>query len=181
MQRLFVAIPIPADTRQRLAFMSNGVPGARWVNPESLHLTLRFIGEVDNRWADDIHAALSAIEAPAFDLTLAGVGHWESKGRARAIWAGVERNPALQHLRDKIETAMVRLGLAPEGRKFSPHVTLARLSDSPAQRVLAYIADYNLFRAEPFRVESFILFSSFLSHNGAIYTPEAEYALNHAR
>jgi 2'-5' RNA ligase len=177
MPRLFVAIALPEGVRQHLGLLSGGVPGARWVDPENLHLTLRFIGEVDGGWADDIGAARSGISAKPFDLTLAGIGHWGTRERATTLWAGVEKNPGLSHLHDKIESTLVRLGLEPEGRKFSPHVTLARLSGSPDSRVAKFIADHNLFRLPPFRVTAFTLFSSFLSRGGAIYTPEADYAL----
>lgn len=177
MPRLFVAIPLPDRVRQHLGLLSGGVPGARWVDPGNLHLTLRFIGEVDGGWAEDIMAALGGVVARPFDMTLAGVGHWGTRERATVIWAGVEKTPGLIHLHDKIESAMVRLGLEPEGRKFAPHVALARLNGSPATRVAKFIADHNLFRLPPFRVTAFTLFSSFLSRGGAIYTPEADYAL----
>ncbi len=175
--RLFVGLPLPDDLRQTLAALSAGVPGARWVDPEMLHLTLRFIGEVDRGWFDDIDAALQGVTTPAFELSLAGVGHWERKGKATTLWVGVEKNPALTRLRDKIESAMVRLGLEPEGRKFAPHVTLARLSDAAPIRVADFLGRHALFRSPPIAVESFTLFSSFLSHGGAIYTAEAEYPL----
>ena len=177
MPRLFVALPLPEDVRRRLGLLAGGVPGARWVDPEKLHLTLRFIGEVDGGWAEDIISALAGVSAKPFELTLAGVGHWGTKERANALWAGVEKNPGLTHLQSKIESALVRLGLEPEGRKFAPHVTLARLSGSPDSRVAKFIADHNLFRLPPFPVTAFTLFSSFLSRGGAIYTPEVEYAL----
>jgi 2'-5' RNA ligase len=154
-----------------------GVPGARWVQPEMMHLTLRFIGEVDRGWFDDIDAALQSITTPAFELRLAGVGHWERKGKATQLWVGVEKSPPLMRLRDKIESSLVRLGLEPEGRKFSPHVTLARLNDTTPGRVAHFLGAHGLFRAGPLAVESFTLFSSFLSHTGAIYTAEAEYPL----
>jgi 2'-5' RNA ligase len=177
MLRLFVAIALPEGVRQHLGLLAGGVPGARWVDPENLHLTLRFIGEVDGGCADDIGAALGGVVARPFELTLAGIGHWGTRERATELWAGVEKNPGLSHLHDKIESAMVRLGLEPEARKFSPHVTLARLSGSPDSRVAKFIADNNLFRLPPFPVRTFTLFSSFLSRGGAIYTPEADYAL----
>jgi 2'-5' RNA ligase len=177
MARLFVALDLPDQVRLRLQILSGGVPGAAWVRPESLHLTLRFIGEVDSGWGQDIDAALAGISRAGFDLALAGVGCWESKGRAKALWVGVDRNPALSHLQAKIESALVRLGLEPEPRKFAPHVTLARLKDAPVGRVGAFLADRALFRLEPFPVERFVLHSSFLSRSGAIYTPEATYPL----
>ena len=177
MPRLFVALELPEQVRLRLQILSSGVPGANWVRPESLHLTLRFVGEVDSGWGQDIDTALAGISAPGFDLSLAGVGCWESKGRASALWVGVDKNPALTHLQAKIESALVRLGLEPEPRKFAPHVTLARLKDAPAARVGAFLSDHALFRLPSFEVEQFVLFSSFLSRSGAIYTPEVTYPL----
>jgi len=177
MTRLFVGLVLPEQVRLRLQILSGGVPGAAWVRPESLHLTLRFIGEVDGGTGRDIDEALLGISAPGFDLTLAGVGFWEAKGRASALWVGIDKNPALLHLQAKIESALVRLGLEPEPRKFSPHVTLARLKEPAMARVGMFLSAHNLFRLPHFAVENFVLFSSFLSRSGAIYTPEATYDL----
>ncbi len=180
MIRLFVAVPLPEDARARLAGLCAGVRGAKWVAPENLHLTLRFIGEVDEETAADIDAALSKVRAPAFEVTLEGVGHFGSRKRARALWAGVADNSRLGHLHDKVEAALVRARLEPEGRKFSPHVTLARFKNTSARRVTAFVAQHGLFRAGPFPVGAFTLYSSFLSKGGAIYAPEAAYPLEPA-
>src|SRR5258708_16753027 len=123
MLRLFVGIALPPETKLRLSLISAGVPGARWVDPGNYHVTLRFIGEVDEGMAGDIDAALARIHAKPFDLVLTGVGQFGD----RMLWAGVEKNPALLHLRDKVESALVRLGPEPEPRPCLPHVTLARL------------------------------------------------------
>ena len=180
MIRLFVAIELPEDVRERLAALCSGVLGARWVARENMHISLRFIGEVDEARSEDIALALSAVSAPAFDLSLGGVGRFGNGSAARVLWAEVEKNPALFHLQGKVESALVRAGLDPEGRKFAPHVTLARLKGAPRSRVEAFIADNGLFRARTFAVERFVLFSSFLSRSGAIYTPEAVYPLHQA-
>ena len=177
MIRLFVAIPLPPDLRQRLAFMGGGIPGARWVAPENLHLTLRFIGEVDEGLMEDIDAALLGVEAPSFELVLAGIGHWETRGSATAVWAGVEKSPDLLHLHDRVEAALVRAGLPPEPRKFAPHVTLARLKKPPATRVGDFLREYGDFRAPPVAVEGFALYSSLLTAAGPIYREEAFYPL----
>src|SRR5215469_16456380 len=103
--RLFVAIPIPDVVAQGLLFMQSGVPGARWQTRDQLHLTLRFVGEVDGRDADAIHDALYAISAPSFTLTLKGVGEFGGK-KPHALWAGVQTSEALLHLQRKIETAL---------------------------------------------------------------------------
>src|SRR5690242_13145374 len=126
MLRLFVGIALPPQLKLRLSLLASGVPGARWVDPGNMHLTLRFIGEVDEGVASDIDAALARIRAPRFAVTLTGIGHFGGAA-PRLLWAGVESNAALFHLRDKIEAAVVRAGLAAETRRFSPHVTLARL------------------------------------------------------
>src|ERR1700722_13094328 len=106
MLRLFVGIGLTPELRLRLSTLCNGVPGARWVDAGNLHVTLRFIGEVDEGAASDIDEALQQIRAPRFSLALAGVGHFGM----RMLWAGVDRNPALFHLQDKVESAIVRLG-----------------------------------------------------------------------
>jgi 2'-5' RNA ligase len=175
--RLFVAIELPDTTRQDLALLMNGLPGAKWTAPENLHVTLRFVGEVDGREAQDLDDALSAIRAPAFTLSLAGIGKFGEGRNSRSLWVGVEPNPALVHLRDKVESAAVRAGQPPERRKFKPHVSLARFKGVSGPRMQDYLARHGLYRASPFEVRQFTLFSSFLSHNGAIHRPEASYEL----
>lgn len=175
--RLFVAIPLPETQRLQLGALANGLPGAKWVRPENFHLTLRFLGELDGQQGSDIDMALEAIRSPAFDLTLEGVSHFGEGRKLRSLWAGVSANGDLVRLHDKIEQAVIRAGLPPEGRKFKPHVTLARFKSNPGGKLHDYIADHSLFRAPPFRVEAFTLYSSFLSAGGAIYRPEAEYPL----
>ncbi len=100
---LFVGVGLPADIRMRLSALGAGVPGARWVPPENLHLTLRFIGEVTETDAEDIHDTLLSVRTKAFDIALSGVGHFESKGQVHTLWAGIEKNPELTALRDRIE------------------------------------------------------------------------------
>jgi 2'-5' RNA ligase len=176
--RLFVALDMPWSVREQLAALSGtGIPGARWVPPENYHLTLRFIGAIPGHVARDVDGALLAIRARGFALTLTGMGTFAKGGVSNALWVGVERTPALDHLRNKIETALQRCGLEPERRKFQPHVTLARL-DNPAEgKVAAFVQAHNLFRTEPIPVEHFTLFSSLLNKDHAVYTPEVEYEL----
>lgn len=177
MIRLFVALDLPDDVRRRLAGLGGGVPGARWTEPESLHLTLRFIGEVPEDQATDIDAALAEIQAPGFDLTLDGVGVYGSGRNARVLWAGVERNEALGHLQAKVESALVRTGLPAEERRFSPHVTLARLKDASHDRIARFLGERGLFRAGPFPVDHFTLYRSHLGKTAAVYEAVGEYGL----
>lgn len=177
MIRLFVAIDFPDDVRERLAGLAGGVPGARWTDPSSLHLTLRFIGEVPDDTADDVDAVLSDIEAPGFDLTLGGVGMFGSNRSPRVLWAGVGRSEPLMHLQGKVESALVRCGLPAEERKFSPHVTLARLKDAPRERIGRFLEEHGLFHAGAFRVDHFTLYRSLLGKGGAVYEALRKYPL----
>jgi 2'-5' RNA ligase len=178
--RLFVALTLPEDIRQRLSGLANGLPGARWVKPENLHLTLRFLGEVDNLAAADVDDALAKIQCPGFDLGLNGIGHFGEGRKLRALWVGVDASAELLRLREKIEQALIRVGLPPEPRKFKPHITLARFKRNPGARLQTYLADHNLLRAGPIAMESFELYSSFTSAGGAIYRVEASYPLEPA-
>lgn len=180
MIRLFVAIDLPEAVKASLARLGGGVPGAKWVSIENLHLTMRFIGEVDEDAAGDIAAALDQIRAPAFDLTLSGVGQFASRRAPRVLWVGVEKNQSLVHLNAKVESTLVRCGIAPDGRRFSPHVTLARLRGASRPRINSFVATNAMFTAGPVPVDSFILFSSFLGRGGAIHRPEAVYPLDAA-
>ena len=176
MIRLFTAIELPQEVREALSRMQNGVPGARWAEPSVMHLTLRFVGEVDENVAHDIDSVLTAIRAPAFELKLQGVGEFGGKS-PRALWAGFARSQPLERLVQKIESVLQRIGLPAETRKFSPHVTLARLRDSPRGKIAEFIARNNLFAAGPFAVSSYTLFSSHFGGEGPRYVPERIYAL----
>ena len=176
--RLFVALELPWVLRERLSLMAGSrIPGARWVSPENYHLTLRFIGETPAHRAEDIDLGLSAIRARGFSLTLAGVGAFTKGGRVNSLWVGVERNPLLDHLRNKIKTALQRVGLDPERQRFTPHITLARLDHAMEDRLAGFVQANNLFRAEPIAVDHFTLFSSQPGKEQPVYTAEMEYAL----
>jgi RNA 2',3'-cyclic 3'-phosphodiesterase len=173
MLRLFVGIGLPPDLKLRISLLCTGVPEARWVDAGNFHLTLRFIGEVDEGVASDIDAALLRLSAPRFSLTLAGVGQFGT----RMLWVGVEKNPALLQLQAKVESALQRAGVPPEGRRYTPHVTLARLRQPLGPRVPAFLAEHALFRAPSFDVDRISLIASYLTKNGAIYEDQADYPL----
>lgn len=177
MIRLFVALPIPDDVRESLRIVSNGLPGARWVPPENLHLTLRFIGEIDHALAHDVHDALLRIDAPEFEIALEGFDWFGSKARPATLYARVAKSDPLIHLQRKVESAVVRAGLKPESRKFCPHVTVARLKSTNVPSVERYVRERHAPGPHRFDVDRFVLYSSFLSHTGSIYEAEAEYPL----
>jgi len=177
MIRLFVAIELPADLKQRIEPICSGVEGARWVGEDNMHLTLRFIGEVGEENLDDIVGALAQVNGTRFPLEVTGAGHFESRRRVRTLWLGVAKQPALFALQERIESALVHAGLPPEGRKFSAHLTLARLKGTRPARVRDWLAANSLFRTAPFTVEDFVLFSSLLGQGGAIYQPVQTFPL----
>ncbi len=174
--RLFVGLSIPDSVAGELLLMQAGVPGAKWQTREQLHLTLRFIGEVDGRDGDAIDDVLSAISAPGFSLALKGVGEFGGK-HPHALWTGVRDPEPVKHLNRKIETALQRIGLEAEERKFTPHVTLARLRATPPGRVVDYLADHALYFSPSFDVRDYVLYSSTLTPNGSLYVPERVYPL----
>ena len=178
MIRLFVALPLPHDIRLRLATLASGIPGARWVPPENFHLTLRFIGEVPQSTAADIHDMLMGIRAPGFDLWLNGVDHFGPLRKARNLWVGAQRDAALQHIHDKIESAVVRAGLPRETRKFVPHVTLARIRGETGHHLANFLAANSLFRAGPIEIDRFVLYASHMGREGSVYEELAEYYLS---
>lgn len=178
MYRLFAGLQLPDSVIARLTGLGGGVPGARWQQPEQVHLTLRFIGNVDGGMFDDVRYALArAGNGDAFDLQLSGVGNFGEGRRARAIWVGLLESAPLTALQARIESVLVRAGLEPEQRKFKPHVTLARLKNPDMDRVRRFLSENAMFRSEPFRVDAFHLYSSQLSHNGSIYRIEESYPL----
>lgn len=133
--RLFVALDLPEEMKHALVRLGGGVEGARWMAAETLHITLRFIGEVGRAEAAEIDAALAAIQAPAFTLKITGVGAYGEGRETRALWAGVERAEPLLHLQRKIERVLAAAGFEPDSRKFSPHITLARLKRARPEQV----------------------------------------------
>ena len=177
MYRLFVAVDLPPDIAAQLQGLCCGVPGARWVPPEQMHLTLRFIGEVDGGVFRDIKEGLAGITAPVFSLQIKGLGFFPPRKTPRVLWAGIAPVEEVSGLRNRIENLLVGMGLEPEGRKYSPHITLARLHDTPPARLGRFLAGNNLFVAEPFLVSEFHLYSSQLTAKGAFHAIEASYPL----
>lgn len=176
-KRLFVAIDPSQPIRDHLAMLCCGLPSARWTPPEQFHLTLSFIGEVDGSTFLDIREALTEITVPPFSLQLQGVGFFPPRGQPRILWAGIEKSEPLHLLQRKITTRLFHLGLEPDNRKFSPHITLARLQQTPAAKVGKYLQNNGLFRSLPFLVDQFSIYSSVLGRSGASHLIEQQYPL----
>jgi 2'-5' RNA ligase len=177
MLRLFVGIGFPPELKLQLSLLCSGVAGAKWVDPGNFHLTLRFIGETSETVAADIDDSLARLRARQFVLQLEGTGVFGGGDKPRSLWVGVARRPELIGLREKIEQALLRAGLPPEPRKFSPHVTLARLYNPELNDLSGFLAAHARFRAEPLPVEGFSLIASFLTKAGSVYEDQANYPL----
>lgn len=183
MYYLFVAVEPPLAVKYQLAMLCKGLPGAAWSNHEQFHLNLRFIGSVDGAEKADVISTLSTIKTDPFDIVLEGVGFFPPKRVAETIWAGVQKNEALMHLHKKIDSALIRMGLEAEHRKYAPHVTLGRFGQGPVKtdnpKALAgYLAHNSLFKTKPFRCDSFALFSSARSNQGPLYNREEVFSLS---
>jgi 2'-5' RNA ligase len=176
MHRLFVALRPPREMRAQLLSLMGGVPGARWQSDDQLHLTLRFIGEVDRPQAEDIATALGTVDRPRPAIALHGAGGFDHKGYVHSLWAGIAPNDALTQLHDRVDRALVPAGIAPEQRAFKPHITLARLGRQagPVEPFLGGIAG---LASAPATIDAFILFESRLGHDGATYEAVARYPL----
>ncbi|HEU0284338.1 MAG TPA: RNA 2',3'-cyclic phosphodiesterase [Sphingomicrobium sp.] len=176
MHRLFVAIRPPEEVRDLLIDAMDDSPALRWVGDEQLHLTLRFIGEVERPVANDIAAALDRIRSLAFELRVTGVGKFEKRSGG-ALWAGVEPKAPVAALAAKVERALQQAGLEPEHRAFSPHITLARWNRRNSEAVDAFLTLIADLRSAPFKVDRFILYESKLSRHGPHYAEVAAFDL----
>ena len=171
MHRLFIGLQPPPAIRSMLLAIMADVPGARWQRDDQLHLTLRFIGEVDGRLADDVVVALARVHAPVPEVAIAGVGRFERDGRTDTLWAGVRPAEPLAALHRKVDRALISIGLPPEGRAFVPHVTLARLARAQGSgpAIDAFLARHAAMSSDGFTLPHLILFESHLGSGGSAY------------
>lgn len=176
MHRLFVGFRPPPAIRAQLLALAGGVPGARWQSDEQLHCTLRYIGEVERPVAEEVAIALGNVRFAPFELTVAGVGEFDSRGRPNALWAGLRPHETVTQLHQKIDQALVRLGLAPERRAYLPHVTLARMNAGAGTND-RFLETHAGLASAPFVVDSFLLYESHLGRDGASYEAIGRYPL----
>jgi 2'-5' RNA ligase len=176
MPRLFVGLEIPREVAQALSLLRGGLPGARWIDPENYHITLRFIGDIDDRLAHEIASLLDGVRRRSFEVRFGNLMSFGGR-KPRAIVAAVEPVQPMVELHSELERMMQRLGLEPEGRKFIPHVSLARLRESSSRDVAEYLSARGPLSGSSFRVSRFVLFSSRSSVGGGPYVVEADYPL----
>lgn len=179
-KRLFVAINPSETAREELVALCGGLPEARWTPPKQLHLTLCFIGEVDEVVFRSVRESLCVLERngpSAFSLQFRTLGFFPPRGEPRVLWAGVAENPALMRLQRQVTSCLQGLGIPLEKRKFTPHITLARLGGGAASGLKRYLDAQTFFSGSPFGVDRFTLYSSILDKSGATHIPEAEYIL----
>ncbi|MDP3897385.1 MAG: RNA 2',3'-cyclic phosphodiesterase [Mesorhizobium sp.] len=176
MPRLFTALEIPRDAALSLSLLRGGLPGARWIDVENYHMTLRFIGDVEGHVADEIVEALDRVRRPAFDLSLSGVGAFGSK-KPHSVYAAFAASPELSALQAEVDRICTRGGAPSDPRKFVPHVTLARLRNSGAIDVAHYLSARGNFATAPFKVGRFVLMSSRDSIGGGPYIVEEAWSL----
>jgi 2'-5' RNA ligase len=175
--RLFVALRPPLPIRKQLLSLMEGVQHARWQSDEQLHLTLRYIGEVDRRMAEDVAAALGSVHDSPFSVALDGVGQFDRRGQVDALWAGVRPHDRLSHLHRKIDQALIRVGLPAESRAYLPHITLARFSSRALPVLESFMALHAGLSSPSWPVEDFRLYESHLGHEGAHYECIARYKM----
>jgi 2'-5' RNA ligase len=176
MPRLFTGLEIPSDLASDLAMLRGGLFGARWIDVENYHITLRFIGDIDDASARDVLATLERIRRRPFTVTIEGLASF-GRERPRAIIAKAKPAQPLVDLQAEQERLMRRIGIPPEPRKFTPHVTLARLRDASALAVADYLSTRGYFFSRRFEASRFVLFSSRASTGGGPYVVEAIYPL----
>ena len=177
MIRLFAALAVPNDIAEGLIRRRQPLPGARWRPADSLHVTLRFFGEVREDVADDLDSALSTIAGAPFAIHLEGVGTFGEGPDISSIWAGVADSEPLRRLAARCESAARQAGLKAEPRAFKPHVTLAYLKRTDPARVAAWVQGHNLLKSPEFAVDRFGLYSSRLGREGSTYRLERDYGL----
>lgn len=175
--RLFIAIEIPDDLKKIFGSLRADIPGARWVAAEQIHLTLAFLGEVEEAAVESLNSEIAGIQLHEFKLCFSGTGCFPNRHRPRVLWIGLEPEPRLDDLASRVRAAVLACGIPQEGRPFSPHVTLARFKLSPSRELDEFIDRNNKLKLQMFTVHEFILYQSQLTSQGAVHSPIRNFPL----
>ncbi len=175
--RVFLGIDLPDIIDTQLSLTAGGLPGARWEPPEKLHLTLRFLDELDGGQVRRLTACMHKLNSPAFYLRLQGTGVFPPRKAPKSVWAGITPADPVHRLKQEVDRQLAPLGLPHDSRKFAPHITLARLKNAPTTKVAAFLAHHALLQSEPFLVDAVTLYSSVLAPGGSKYRKEAVFGL----
>ena len=176
MPRLFTGIAVPEHVTSLLSRLQIGLDGARWIEPSDYHITLRFIGDIDDRLARDVADLLATIDKPQFEVKVQGLDVFGGK-KPHSVFAKVENNDALTELQQEHERLMQKIGIKEKIRKYTPHITICRLRGFRADTVAGWLSQNGGFHSETFRVEEFVLYSAKSSTGGGPYIPEQVYPL----
>ena len=179
MKRAFLALPIPDDIAEALVPLQAGIPGARWQSRDNMHITLNFLGNVEETDLEILDEILQDIDFQAFPVTVRGVGSFETgkHKEPKILWAGIEKTEALLQLKKKTDQVVKSAGCDVERRRFTPHITLARMNKAPLNKVAGFIEAHNLLELPSFTADKFSLYESHLSEKGSIYMPLVDYPL----
>ena len=181
MKRLFIGLELPKTVKEQLMSLDKNLIGALWKSADKLHLTLSFVGNVEEPVADELMRELRFIRFPTFHLSLKEIGYFDTGDIPHHLWVGVAEDKALRELQEKVAIVVRKLGLGDRDKfKFHPHVTLAKLQGTTLPDVMTYIGKNNLFHSDLFPVETFSLFSSHAKEagEGKYYLIEEQYSLN---
>jgi 2'-5' RNA ligase len=175
--RLFIALPLPAGVKEKLLNLRQPVKGMRWQCKDQLHLTLKFVGEVDETTTDELRKKLGKIVHPKLSLTIAGMGYFPESKHPKVVWVGIDENASLKELHKKIEDQCQIFGIPPESRSFKPHVTISRTKNTPKRAVTSFINKHKKFTVRDISIQEFVLYESKLHPDGARHQRVATYIL----
>jgi RNA 2',3'-cyclic 3'-phosphodiesterase len=180
--RLFIAVPVPEHIKENLLRLKINIHGAKWTEKDQMHITLKFIGQVEGHIFNEIIRCLSDIEFEKFSVNFNGVGVFHTgnsqrKGSSKILWSGIEKSDSLKMLKNKIDAALLDCGIVRKERKYHPHVTVARLKNVYPDNITGFLSRSNTFKSVDFIVNEFILYSSILSPKGAVHNIEGVYTL----
>lgn len=175
--RLFIAVELPDQHKTALGRLRVDLPGTRWVPVEQLHLTLSFLGEVEENSLECLYKGLARIQVPAFQLCFSKTGCFPDQRRPRVLWVGIEPEPLLSELVGKVRSTVLQCGIPQEEREFSAHITLARVKTDTFSGIDSFPGQTEKLHIPPFHVQEFILFKSQLTPQGAVHSPVRNFLL----